>query len=160
MTPSRGTGRPGSNDPQRSRAVGVGGWLNQARLQGEAGEVGAASAASLVPDPIQVGADRADAHVQLGGNLPCPELVSTRSTGGRRTRKKLHSVPRLGATAYGYEAHSGAGIMPATDAALGTGGSHDEPGRGSPPKAPERAATTELAVRWSTPATTARPAST
>ena len=39
-----------------------------------------------------------------------------------------------------------AGIVPATDAVLGTDGSHDEPGSGSSPQAPERTAAAELAV--------------
>ena len=44
-------------------------WLDQARGQGQAGQVGAAAAAGLVPDPVQVRADRADADEQLGGDL-------------------------------------------------------------------------------------------
>ena len=45
--------------------------LDQARAEGQAGQVGAAAAAGLVPDPVQVRADRADADVQLGG-VPRP----------------------------------------------------------------------------------------
>jgi hypothetical protein len=37
--------------------------------QGQAGQVGAAPGAGLIPDPVQVGADGADADVQLGGDL-------------------------------------------------------------------------------------------
>ena len=44
-------------------------WLDQARGQGQAGQVGAAAAAGLVPDPVQVRADGADADVQPGGDL-------------------------------------------------------------------------------------------
>ena len=43
--------------------------LDQAQGQGQAGQVSAAAAAGLVPDPVQVRADRADADVQLGGDL-------------------------------------------------------------------------------------------
>jgi hypothetical protein len=43
--------------------------LYQARSQGQTGQVGAAAAAGLVPDPVQVRADRADADVQLVGDL-------------------------------------------------------------------------------------------
>ena len=38
-------------------------------LQGQPGQVGAAAAAGLVPDPVQVRADRADADVQVSGDL-------------------------------------------------------------------------------------------
>jgi len=41
----------------------------QARGERQAGQVGAAAAAGLVPDPVQAGADGADADVQLGGDL-------------------------------------------------------------------------------------------
>src|SRR5262245_9348435 len=44
-------------------------WLDQARAEGQAGQVGAAAAAGLVPDPVQVRADGADADVQLRGDL-------------------------------------------------------------------------------------------
>jgi hypothetical protein len=44
-------------------------WLDEAGLQGEAGQVGAASAPALVADPVQVGADRADADEELAGDL-------------------------------------------------------------------------------------------
>ena len=37
--------------------------LGQASGQGQAGQVGAAAAAGLVPDPVQVRADHADADV-------------------------------------------------------------------------------------------------
>ena len=46
-----------------------GGGLDQSGSQGQAGQVGAAAAAGLVPDPVQVGADGPDADVQLGGDL-------------------------------------------------------------------------------------------
>jgi hypothetical protein len=42
---------------------------DQAGGEGQAGEVGAAPASGLVPDPVQVRADRAHADVQLGGDL-------------------------------------------------------------------------------------------
>jgi hypothetical protein len=44
-------------------------WLDQPCPQGHAGEVGAAAAAGLVPDPVQVGADSADADEQSFGDL-------------------------------------------------------------------------------------------
>ncbi len=43
--------------------------LDQARGEGQPGQVGAAAAAGLVPDPVQVRADRAHGDVQLGGDL-------------------------------------------------------------------------------------------
>jgi hypothetical protein len=65
--PFRVAARPGSDDPQ---AQGSGeGWLDQVRAEGKAGQVGAAAAAGLVPDPVQVRADGADADVQVGGDL-------------------------------------------------------------------------------------------
>ena len=51
------------------RRAGDGGGLDQALGQGQAGQVGAAAAAGLVPDPVQVRADRTDADVQLRGDL-------------------------------------------------------------------------------------------
>jgi hypothetical protein len=50
--------------PGRSR-----GPLEESGLQGQAGQVGAAPAAGLVPDPVQMGADGAHADVQIGGDL-------------------------------------------------------------------------------------------
>src|SRR5262249_53344599 len=44
-------------------------WLNQARAQGQAGKVGTAPVTGLVPDAFQVRADRADADVQMLGDL-------------------------------------------------------------------------------------------
>src|SRR6516164_8178730 len=62
-------GRRGTTTPAGSPA-GCWGWeLDQACLQREAGQVGPAPASGLVPDPVQVGADGADADVQLGGDL-------------------------------------------------------------------------------------------
>ena len=50
----------------RTRAGAAGrGQLDQVCLQGDPGQVGAAPAAGLVPDPVQVGADGADADEQL-----------------------------------------------------------------------------------------------
>ena len=43
--------------------------LDQPGLQRQASQVGAAAAAGLVPDPVQVSADGAHADVQLGGDL-------------------------------------------------------------------------------------------
>ena len=43
--------------------------LDKALAEGQPGQVGAAVAAGLVPDPVLVRADRADADVQLGGGL-------------------------------------------------------------------------------------------
>ena len=45
------------------------GDLDEADAEGQAGQVGAAAAAGLVPDPVQVRADGADADVQLRGDL-------------------------------------------------------------------------------------------
>src|SRR6516162_1757178 len=59
--------RPGSDDPRTPG--GRAGWLDQVCAEGQAGQVGAAAAAGLVPDPVQMRADRADADVQLGGDL-------------------------------------------------------------------------------------------
>lgn len=44
-------------------------WLDEAGLQGEPGQVCPPPACGLVPDPVQVGADGADADVQLFGDL-------------------------------------------------------------------------------------------
>ena len=44
-------------------------WLDEACLQGQAGQVSAAPAAALVADALEVGADGAHADVQLGGDL-------------------------------------------------------------------------------------------
>ena len=43
--------------------------LTERWREGQAGQVGAAATAGLVPDPVQVRADRADADVQFGGDL-------------------------------------------------------------------------------------------
>src|SRR6516165_6782033 len=43
--------------------------LDQAGAEGQAGEVGAPAAAGLVPNPVQVRADRAHGDVQLGRDL-------------------------------------------------------------------------------------------
>src|SRR5258707_18591 len=43
--------------------------LDQAFAEGQAGQVGAAAAAGLVPDPVQVGPDGADGDVQLPGDV-------------------------------------------------------------------------------------------
>ena len=43
--------------------------LDQAFAESQPGQVGAATAAGLVPDPVQVRADGADADVQLPGDL-------------------------------------------------------------------------------------------
>ena len=51
------------------RRAGRPGLADKAGAEGQAGQVGAAAAAGLVPDAVQVGADRADADVQLGGDL-------------------------------------------------------------------------------------------
>ena len=60
-----GRHRPGARDGGRQASAGS---LDQARGRGQAGQVGAA-AAGLVPDPVQVRADRVDADEQLGGDL-------------------------------------------------------------------------------------------
>jgi hypothetical protein len=44
-------------------------WLGQAGLQCQPGEVRATAAAGLVPDSVQVRADRADADVQVTSDL-------------------------------------------------------------------------------------------
>jgi hypothetical protein len=51
--------------PQRARQS----ELDQACAQGEAGEVGAAPAPGLVPDPVEMGTDGTHADVKLGGDL-------------------------------------------------------------------------------------------
>jgi len=61
-------------------------WLDEFGAQGQAGQVGAAAAAGLVPDPVQVRADGADADVQLGGDLRVgaalgDQVISSRSRG-------------------------------------------------------------------------------
>jgi hypothetical protein len=61
-----GGGVPGGGDGRLPAGCG---WLDQACLYGQAGQVGAAPAAGLVPDPVQVGADGADADVQPLGDL-------------------------------------------------------------------------------------------
>ena len=43
--------------------------LDQLGAEGQAGQIGAAAAAGLVPDPVQVPADGPDADVQLPGDL-------------------------------------------------------------------------------------------
>ena len=43
--------------------------LDQVGAEGQAGQVGATAAANLIPDAVQVGADRGHANVQLGGDL-------------------------------------------------------------------------------------------
>src|SRR5262245_61874194 len=71
-TPFHAVAPPGAGLPQPARtpaqAAGSPG-LGQSGCQGQAGQVGAAAAAGLVPDPVQVRADGADADVQLGGDL-------------------------------------------------------------------------------------------
>ena len=56
--------RQGWNHPH-----GRGGSSDQAGGEGQPGEVGAAAAAGLVPDPVQVRADRAHGDVELGRDL-------------------------------------------------------------------------------------------
>jgi len=51
------------------RAGGGPRLLDQALGQRQPGQVGAAPGAGLVPDPVQVRADRAAADVQPGGDL-------------------------------------------------------------------------------------------
>src|SRR5690242_21640551 len=48
--------------------------------------------------------------------------------------------------AYGFQVHPAAGVIPAADAVLRTGGSRDEPGIGPPPSAPDLADITGLAA--------------
>ena len=63
-------GRGRSTHSRRGPQGGLAGpGLDQCGGQGQAGQVGAAAAAGLVPDPVQVGADGADADVQLRGDL-------------------------------------------------------------------------------------------
>jgi hypothetical protein len=64
--------------PVAGRALGWSGDLplDQACLEGQTSQVGAAAAAGLVPDPVQVRADRADADIQLGGDLSVGAALS------------------------------------------------------------------------------------
>ena len=50
--------------------------LDQALGQGQPGQVGAAAAAALIPDPLQVRGDRADADEQLRGDLAVRAALS------------------------------------------------------------------------------------
>jgi hypothetical protein len=50
-------------------AAAVAAWLDEACLQDEVGEVGAAAAAGIVADAIEVRTDLADADIQVGGDL-------------------------------------------------------------------------------------------
>src|SRR5262249_57632979 len=50
-------------------AVGRLAGLDEPGGEGQPGQVGAAAGAGLVPDPVQVGPDGADADVQPGGDL-------------------------------------------------------------------------------------------
>src|SRR5579862_2023832 len=64
-----GPGRAGVDLPLHGK-----GWkylrgLDKTGRQGQPGQVGAAAATGLVADPVQVRPDRADADVQLGGDL-------------------------------------------------------------------------------------------
>jgi hypothetical protein len=65
----RGTTTHRGRGPRAAGRAGRSARLDQARVEGPAGQVGAAAAAGLVPDAVQVGANRADADVQLGGDL-------------------------------------------------------------------------------------------
>ena len=65
-------------------------WLDQAFDQGQAGQVGTAAAAGLVPDPVQVRADRAGADAQLGGDLA---LVRPWATSLTSSRSRALSCP-------------------------------------------------------------------
>ena len=67
MTPSCGTGA-GVQRPTVPIGGGAG-WLNEACLQGQPGQVGAPPASGFVANAVQVGADGAHADVQLGGDL-------------------------------------------------------------------------------------------
>jgi len=60
---------PNAGGRAARRRADVCGRLGQAGLQGQAGQVGAAPAPGLVPDPVQVGADGADADVHSLGDL-------------------------------------------------------------------------------------------
>ena len=57
---------PGSRRPWEQPGRG---WLDKAGLQGDPGELGAAAAPGLVPDPVQAGPDCADADGQVVGDL-------------------------------------------------------------------------------------------
>jgi hypothetical protein len=83
----RGQGRQPDYPFSRRRVAGVGlptsarpgpAELDQAFAEGQAGQVGAAAAAGLVPDPVQVGTHGADADVQVPGDVgvgaaPCDQ---------------------------------------------------------------------------------------
>ena len=71
--------------------------LDQFGAEGKAGQVGAAAAAGLVPDVVQVGADRADADVQLGGDLGVGAARVMRVTSSRsRVLSCLSAGPGAG----------------------------------------------------------------
>jgi hypothetical protein len=64
--------------------------LDQSFGQGQPGQVGAAPGAGLAPDPVQVGADRADADVQPVGDLGDRRGPARRGTTvGRCDRRDL-----------------------------------------------------------------------
>ena len=69
ITPFAATGRVGTTTHAPQACLAGRRALDESGLQGQPGQVGAAPAAGLVPDPVQVGADGADADVQLGGDL-------------------------------------------------------------------------------------------
>ena len=71
VTPSRDAAARGqmTHTDFTGRTVSRSWPLDQASGQGQSGQVGAAAAAGLVPDPVQVRADRADADEQLRGDL-------------------------------------------------------------------------------------------
>jgi hypothetical protein len=71
---------------------------DQSGGEGQAGQVGAAAAAGLVPDPVQVRADGADADVQLGGDLGVGAAAATRVTS---SRSRALSVPGPGTAGCG-----------------------------------------------------------
>src|ERR1700759_4013519 len=67
--PFRSTIPVGYEYPRQSGPWGRIGALNQASAEGQASQVGSAPGAGLVANPVQVGADGADADEQFGGDL-------------------------------------------------------------------------------------------
>ena len=88
MTPSSGQAGDGVERPTAA-VIGPGegpGWLDQACLKGQPGQVGTPPASGFVADPVQVGADGPHADVDGGdlgirASLRATSVTSSRSRG-------------------------------------------------------------------------------